>query len=68
MKVQAHSSLESPLEYNQDQGAFDESRFVMTFLTILGVRGHPYMTSTKNDQFFDPLPPPLARMNNRPIV
>ena len=36
MKVQAHSSLEPPLEYNQDQ-IFDESRFVMTFLTILGV-------------------------------
>ena len=35
-KVQAHSSLEPPLEYNQDQ-IFDESRFVMTFLTILGV-------------------------------
>ena len=38
MKVQAHSSLEPPLEYNQDQtDAFDESRFVMTFLTILRV-------------------------------
>ena len=36
IKVQAHSSLEPPLEYNQDQ-IFDESRFVMTFLTILGV-------------------------------
>ena len=36
MKVQAHSSLEPPLEYNQDQ-RLDESRFVMTFLTILGV-------------------------------
>ena len=35
MKVQAHSSLEPPLEYIQDD--FDESRFVMTFLTILGV-------------------------------
>ena len=35
MKVQAHNSLERPLEYNQ--GAFDESRFVMTFTTILGV-------------------------------
>ena len=35
MKVQTHSSLEPLLEYNQD--AFDESRFVMTFLTILGV-------------------------------
>ena len=38
MKVQAHSSLEPPLEYNQDQiDAFDESRFVMTFFTILRV-------------------------------
>ena len=38
MKVQAHSSLEPPLEYNQDQtDAFDESRFIMTFLTILRV-------------------------------
>ena len=36
MKVQAHSSLEPPLEYNQDH-AFDESRFVMIFLTIMGV-------------------------------
>ena len=35
MKVQAHSSLIPPLEYNQD--TFDESRSVMTFLTILGV-------------------------------
>ena len=35
MKVQAQISLETPLVYNQD--AFDESRFVMTFLTILGV-------------------------------
>ena len=34
MKVQGHSSLEPPLEYNH---AFDESRFVMTFLTIVGV-------------------------------
>ena len=30
-KVQAHSSLQPPLEYNQDQ------TFIMTFLTILGV-------------------------------
>ena len=37
MKVQAHSSLEPPLGYNQDQDAFDESRFVTTFLTIFGV-------------------------------
>ena len=34
MKVQARSSLEPPLEYKQDQMP---SRFVMTFLTILGV-------------------------------
>ena len=45
MKVPAHSSLEPPLKYNQDQmigiqsgpDAFDQSRFIMTFLTILGV-------------------------------
>ena len=37
MKVQTHSSLEPPLEYNQDPDPLDESRFVMTFLTILGV-------------------------------
>ena len=37
MKFQAHNSSEPPLEYNQDQDALDESRFVMTFLTILGV-------------------------------
>ena len=52
MAVQAYSSLEPPVEYNQDHNtntittgiqsleyiqAFDESRFVMTFLTILGV-------------------------------
>ena len=36
MKVQAHSSLEPPLEYNRPD-AFEESRFVMTLLTILGV-------------------------------
>ena len=44
----AHSFLEPPLEYNQDQmplkkipdrkkNAFDKSRFITTFLTILGV-------------------------------
>ena len=38
MKVQAHSSLEPPLEYNQHQRTFDESRFATTFLTILGVK------------------------------
>ena len=38
MKVQAHGSLKPPLEYNQDQlDAFDESRFVLTFLTILQI-------------------------------
>ena len=29
------------------------------------IGGHPLMMSTKNDQFFDPLPPPSAKMNNR---
>ena len=33
MKVQAHRSLEPPQEYN----AFDESRFIMTFLAFLGI-------------------------------
>ena len=33
MKIQAHNSLEAPLEYNQDQ----MPRFAMIFLTILGV-------------------------------
>ena len=38
MKVQAHGSLKPPLEYNLYQlDAFDESRIVLTFLTILGV-------------------------------
>ena len=37
LKFQAHSSIEPPLEYNQDQTPFNESRFVMIFLTILGV-------------------------------
>ena len=45
MKVPAYNSLEPPLEYNQDQmpgiqsgpDAFDQSRFIMTFLTILRV-------------------------------
>ena len=41
MKVQAHRSLESPLEYNQDQIKLnkitDESRLALTFLTILGI-------------------------------
>ena len=38
MKVQAHGSLKPSLEYNLNQlDAFDESRFVLTFLTILGV-------------------------------
>ena len=35
LKVQAHSSLEPLLEHNQD--AFEESRFIMTFSTILQV-------------------------------
>ena len=34
MKVKVHSSLEPALEYNQ---VFDKSRFIKTFLTILGV-------------------------------
>ena len=37
MKVQAYSSLELPLEYNQDHDAFEKSVFVLTFLTILWV-------------------------------
>ena len=37
-KLGSHISLEPPLEYSQDQtDAFDESKFIMTFLTILGV-------------------------------
>ena len=35
MKVQAHSSLEPPLQ--SGPSTFDESRFIMTFLIILGV-------------------------------
>ena len=35
MRVYGHNSLEPPLEYKTD--AFGESRFIMTFLTILGV-------------------------------
>ena len=34
-KVPARSSLEAPLEYNQD--GFDKSRFIMTVLAILEV-------------------------------
>ena len=37
MKVQAHSSLEPPLEYNQDQMSSMSQGFVVTFLTILGL-------------------------------
>ena len=37
MKVQAHSSLELPLEYNQNQTSFFESRSILNFLTILVV-------------------------------
>ena len=36
LKVQTHSFLEPPLEYNQDR-AFDQSRFVMSFSIILEV-------------------------------
>ena len=35
-KVETHSSLETPLEKNQDQMPLKKSRFAMTFLTILG--------------------------------
>ena len=37
LKVQAHSSLEPTLEYNQVHDAFDESKFVKIFLTILEI-------------------------------
>ena len=37
MKVQAYSSLEPPLEYNQDQMPLMNQRFIMTFLIILRV-------------------------------
>ena len=37
MKVQAHSSEHSPLQYNQDHTTLTKSRFIMTLLTILGV-------------------------------
>ena len=37
MKVQTHNFLESLLEQSGPD-PFDESRFVMTFLTILGVK------------------------------
>ena len=36
MKVQAHNSLEPPLEHNQDQPLMNQG-LLMTFLTILGV-------------------------------
>ena len=37
-KVQAHSSWEPPLEYNQGQpDVFGKSKFIMAFLTILGL-------------------------------
>ena len=36
-KVQAHSSLEPPLEYNQDQMPLTNQGSLMTFLTILGI-------------------------------
>ena len=35
MKVQAHRSLEPPLEYNQDQMLLMNQGFVVTFLPIL---------------------------------
>ena len=38
MKVQAHNSLEPPLEYNQDQPLMNQG-LLMTLLTILGVTG-----------------------------
>ena len=38
VKVQAHSSLEPPVEDNQDDQRLDKSMFVLTFWTILGVR------------------------------
>ena len=38
MEVQAHNSLELPLEIKSGPDPFDESRFVMTFLTILSYR------------------------------
>ena len=37
LKVQAHSSSEPPLEYNQDHETFDESKLVKIFLTILEI-------------------------------
>ena len=37
MTVPAHSSLQLPLEYNQEQMPLINQDFVTTFLTILGV-------------------------------
>ena len=37
MKVQAHSSLEPPLEYNQDQTPLMNQGLLLLFLAILGV-------------------------------
>ena len=37
MKVQGHSFLEPPLEYNQDQTSFMNQGLLWSFLTILGV-------------------------------
>ena len=34
MKVQAHSSIEPPLEFNQED-AFDESKFVTSYRNII---------------------------------
>ena len=28
------------------------------------IRAHTFMTSTKNDQFYDTPPPPFTKMNN----
>ena len=36
----------------------------MKLLDIL-TRGHPFMASTKNDQFFYPSPTPIIRKNER---
>ena len=60
-KVQAHSSLEPPLEYNQDQ-IFDESRFFMTFLTILGVMEILYNFSLVLERKTDKEIPKLSRL------
>ena len=35
---------------------------------IISKKGHTFMTSTKNDQFFDSLYPPSTQMNSKYIV